>query len=199
MARDEIETRIEEAPERKRKSLVPVILAVLAGIAVGAIILIIALTRPASENTTASPGPVASASPAAPASVSPVPSPATVAERFIRTVGENTPIMFIADEETFLPGERRKLDNILAAAKGLRSADLSITGHTADNNLPHAQFVLSLERAQAVRDYLLKNPAGSVFTIQVRGRGALEPVVTGVPLSEQAANRRAEITVRDAR
>jgi outer membrane protein OmpA-like peptidoglycan-associated protein len=187
-----LEAPAGESAGTKRRKIVPLVLVILGLLAAALIVFVLLFARPVPERT---------ASPQAPVSAEPAASPAqaeTAAERFIRAVGENSPVMFIADQEFFLPGEERKLDNILAAAKEISKADLLVTGHTADNNMPEAQFVLSLERAQTVKAYLLKNPAGSVLTIEVKGKGATEPVVTGVPPGKQEANRRAEIKVKSA-
>ncbi len=128
----------------------------------------------------------------------------TPAERFTQTVKENSPVLFVADQEIWLPGEGVKLDRIVDALPEIRTATLTVTGHTADAGKPNAQFVLSAERAIAVRDYLLQHKGNTELDITIIGRGANDPVVTGVPggspvpLTEQAANRRAEIRVDKA-
>ena len=128
----------------------------------------------------------------------------TPAERFTQTVKENSPVLFFADQEIWLPGEGAKLDRIVDALPEIRAATLTVTGHTADAGKPNAQFVLSAERANAVRAYLLQHKGTTELNITIIGRGANDPVVTGapggppVPLSEQGANRRAEIRVDKA-
>jgi outer membrane protein OmpA-like peptidoglycan-associated protein len=120
------------------------------------------------------------------------------AARLIVTVAENSPVYFAANLETLLPDESDKLDRILAGFQGLNSVTLTVFGHTAEANKPNAQFVLSAERAITIRDYLRYHNPGIILHITIIGRGANDPVITGKPIAEQAANRRAEIKVDKA-
>jgi OOP family OmpA-OmpF porin len=106
--------------------------------------------------------------------------------------------MFVADEETWIPGEEAKLDRISATMAGLKKAALSVTGHTADDNKPNAQLALSIARAEAVKAYLLQHQGNTTLTITATGKGATEPKVTGVSVGDQGPNRRVEIAVTGA-
>ena len=195
-------------PPRKKKRRTPLFFIVWGLVIAAAIVIILLFVKRGVDASGVQTPEYASRPQAEESSQSPagvVPEPVLPpAERFRQTVEENSPVMFIADRETWMAGEEAKLNRIIAALPGLHSAALTVTGHTADAGKPNAQFVLSAERAIAVRDYLLKHRDGINLDITIIGRGANDPAVTGVsggppvPLAEQAANRRAVIRVDKA-
>ncbi len=82
-------------------------------------------------------------------------------------------------------------------AQGL-DADMQmvVIGHTDDTGSEAVNNPLSLDRAEAVRDYLARHgvPANR---IEVEGRGEREPVATNTTPQGRAMNRRAEIYLRE--
>jgi outer membrane protein OmpA-like peptidoglycan-associated protein len=71
-----------------------------------------------------------------------------------------------------------------------------VIGHTDDTGSDAVNNPLSLDRAEAVRDYLSRHgvPANR---IQVEGRGEREPVATNTTPQGRAMNRRVEIYLRE--
>jgi outer membrane protein OmpA-like peptidoglycan-associated protein len=123
---------------------------------------------------------------------------AGLALQFKQTVRENSPVLFIADQEFWLPGQEAKMDAIVKAMQGLSKIGLTVTGHTADASMPGPQLILSNERALAVKNYLVEKSGTTGLSVTAKGVGAANPVITDVPLSEQQANRRVDITVDTA-
>ncbi len=82
-------------------------------------------------------------------------------------------------------------------AQGLDAGmQMHVIGHTDDTGSDAVNNPLSLDRAEAVRDYLSRHgvPASR---IQVEGRGEREPVATNTTPAGRAMNRRVEIYLRE--
>ncbi|RPJ08756.1 MAG: OmpA family protein, partial [Spirochaetaceae bacterium] len=71
--------------------------------------------------------------------------------------------------------------------------NLTVTGHTADDNKPVPQSILSEERALIVKNYLMQKSIGFDLSITTVGKGATELVVKDMPIDQQEPNRRVEI------
>jgi outer membrane protein OmpA-like peptidoglycan-associated protein len=119
-------------------------------------------------------------------------------DQFKQIVADNTPLLFVGDQAVLLPGQEAKLDAIVESMTGFKKLELTLTGHTADTGLPARELELSRERALTIKNYLEKNLTGTELTITATGKGATEPVVKNVPVSEQQPNRRVEIAVNSA-
>ena len=71
---------------------------------------------------------------------------------------------------------------------------LSITGHTDNSGAEKYNQILSLERAQAVRDFFVEQGIdGSIVTVS--GAGEMEPVADNASREGRAVNRRVELQV----
>jgi outer membrane protein OmpA-like peptidoglycan-associated protein len=82
-------------------------------------------------------------------------------------------------------------------AQGLdATVQVQVIGHTDSSGSDAVNNPLSLDRAEAVRDYLSRHgvPAGRV---QVEGRGEREPVADNTSPTGRAQNRRVEIFLRE--
>ncbi len=82
-----------------------------------------------------------------------------------------------------------KLYTDLLTSEGLK---VRLVGHTDNIGNPSANMTLSLNRANAVRDYLIKKGIPS-NRIEVDGKGDTEPLNSNSTKAEQADNRRVEI------
>lgn len=124
---------------------------------------------------------------AKPAMAAPAPAPAVAPEApkpFIVFFG------FGSTDITAAGG--RVIDEAVAAAERLGIVDFTITGH-ADRAGPEAfNMILSLQRAEAVRDALVARGV-KANGISVAGRGEAEPAVATADGVREPANRRVEI------
>jgi OmpA-OmpF porin, OOP family len=101
---------------------------------------------------------------------------------------------FVADQATFLPGERERIGDIARILKGTESRSILVVGHTADVGNPEGQQRLSEERALAVVEALAAegvDPGRLIY----EGRGAREPLASNATPEGRARNRRVEITI----
>lgn len=104
-------------------------------------------------------------------------------------------LQFEPGTATLTPESQAQLPAILAQARALPGGELVVVGHTDRTGSPQANDVLSLQRAQAVRNLLI----GQGFQpdlIEAVGRGEREPVVPTEANVDEPRNRRAEIIVR---
>jgi len=95
------------------------------------------------------------------------------------------------------PSSAKNLDQIADLIRGHRNVVL-IRGHTSTDDLAadskeSSAMELSLRRASAVRDYLLKRGVAA-DTLRVVGSASFEPVILGAYTTDsQAMNRRVEV------
>jgi outer membrane protein OmpA-like peptidoglycan-associated protein len=196
------------APKPKKKGvLVPLLLVVLGIIAVGVLVYFLAFYKPQAQTELAGSVPAdketpvggeASAAEETPAAAGEEETSSSLLEQFKQTVAGNSPLLFVGDQAVLLPGEDKKLEKILKGIEGLRKIDLTLSGHTANVGFPAGELALSEKRALVIKNYLLENSKGAELKITTSGKGATEPIVKDVPVSEQQPNRRVEIAVNNA-
>ncbi|MGH6610242.1 MAG: OmpA family protein [Burkholderiaceae bacterium] len=105
-------------------------------------------------------------------------------------------ISFPVGQATITPNFRPVLDNFAQSLQQNPEATVTIIGHTDSSGSPAVNEPLSLQRADATRDYLVsRGIAPNRF--QVDGRGAREPVASNDTDAGRARNRRVEIFVGD--
>jgi len=103
-------------------------------------------------------------------------------------------INFIKGKSIILTRSRQALKYIYQMMTDHPTLEILIEGHT-DNVGDEAALVdLSLQRAEAIRDYLVHQGI-SVDRIQIAGRGATEALYGNTSESSRARNRRVEISV----
>jgi len=104
-------------------------------------------------------------------------------------------LYFFAKSTDIMPDSRATLDALLAEVAKRQAVEVQITGHTdrvgkvADNDR------LSIERAEAIRDVLIKNGLRASF-IRAVGRGEREPLIPTPDEQAEPRNRRVEVIVR---
>lgn len=86
------------------------------------------------------------------------------------------------------------LDDIAARLNELPGVPVQVQGHTDNQGDPDVNLLLSDDRAQAVRDYLILNGVESA-RLTARGFGASQPTADNSTSEGQAANRRVELVV----
>ena len=104
-------------------------------------------------------------------------------------------IQFYPDSAQFLPGELSKLDKIAEILMKYPERDILVGGHTALAGNAAGRLQLSLERAGAVADYLIKKKVRSPDRVVIRGYGAERPIGDNRTPEGMQKNRRVEITI----
>lgn len=92
------------------------------------------------------------------------------------------------------PAFQPVLDQLLAALPNYPAPEISVIGHTDRVGSLESNDLLSLQRAETVRDLILR--AGVTAPIEVSGRGEREPVVPTADEVAETSNRRVEINLR---
>jgi outer membrane protein OmpA-like peptidoglycan-associated protein len=104
-------------------------------------------------------------------------------------------LYFEEDSTTVSAGSQAVLATLLAEVAQRRAVEVQVTGHT-DRVGPEAyNDRLSQERAEAVRDMLVRAGLQASFTRAV-GRGEREPLVPTPDEHPEPRNRRVEVIVR---
>ncbi len=102
-------------------------------------------------------------------------------------------IHFVANKAEILPSSNEELISVLEAMKS-NSYDFEITGHTADVGSSSAKYNLSLQRAQAIKDYLVNNGIREK-RLMIKGYGSSKPVSGNDTPEEREKNRRVEFII----
>jgi outer membrane protein OmpA-like peptidoglycan-associated protein len=105
-------------------------------------------------------------------------------------------ISFPVGQATITPNFRSMLDNFAQSLQQNPETTVTIVGHTDATGSSTVNEPLSLQRADAVRDYLVSRGVAS-SRIVVDGRGAREPVASNDTEAGRARNRRVEIFLGD--
>jgi outer membrane protein OmpA-like peptidoglycan-associated protein len=87
-----------------------------------------------------------------------------------------------------------RIAGILLVSKGY---GLSVFGYTDDVGSPEYNQQLSVRRAKAVEDYLVRSGIDPAI-INVKGYGKTSPLVSGTAADDRAKNRRVEIALTDS-
>jgi len=105
--------------------------------------------------------------------VAPQPAPKAVP---LKKVSFGTDSLFIFDSAVINPADKKDLDELAADLKHTNFDTIYVTGYT-DRIGSHAyNMALSSERAEAVRDYLVKTAGIPTGKIVARGAGEASPV-----------------------
>jgi len=83
------------------------------------------------------------------------------------------------------------LDGVFNSLEAFPSVHVEITGHTDNVGGARANMILSLERAQSVKDYLI-NRGIAPARMTVKGKGESEPATSNRTAAGRAKNRRIE-------
>jgi OOP family OmpA-OmpF porin len=104
-------------------------------------------------------------------------------------------LQFEPGTSTLTAESQSQLPAILEQAAGRAGGEILVVGHTDRTGSPQANDVLSLQRAQAVRELLIQRGFDAAL-IEAAGRGEREPVVPTEANVNEPRNRRAEIIIR---
>ena len=106
-----------------------------------------------------------------------------------------TMVLFPFDSAKLNQAEFETLAAVVARARGLGFAEISLTGHTDRAGAAAYNMALSLKRAQVVRQALIRHSVPAVL-IKVAGKGESAPRVATADGVREAINRRVEIELR---
>lgn len=105
-------------------------------------------------------------------------------------------ISFATGRADIEPNFRSILDRFAASLQENPGTTVSIIGHTDSTGSDAINNALSLNRADAVRDYLVSRGV-SANRLVIDGRGSREPIASNNTAAGRAANRRVEIFVAE--
>jgi len=104
------------------------------------------------------------------------------------------PIYFATDKSDILPKYNKSLDQLAQYMQQCTSCRLTVSGHTDNTGQDEINQPLSLERAQAVKNYLVQKGI-SATRINCTNHSSAQPVRPNTNASNKQRNRRVEITI----
>ena len=105
----------------------------------------------------------------------------------------NEEILFGLNSAEIHPMSKEALSELAQALNSpqLKDAKILVEGHTDSTGTPERNMVLSQERAEAVRNYLVKEAGVSSDRLSAVGKGQSEPIDPNNPLAPE--NRRVKL------
>jgi outer membrane protein OmpA-like peptidoglycan-associated protein len=104
-------------------------------------------------------------------------------------------VLFGTGKSMLKPAARSRLDEVATALSGLPTdRKMLIEGHTDSTGTTEGNEVLSQERADAVRSYLISKGVPEE-TLQAEGKGQSTPIADNTTPEGRATNRRVEIVI----
>lgn len=141
----------------------------------------------------AAPVPAPVAAMPAPAAATPISTPVITKKTF------NAGALFAFDSAKLTPAAEKELAQLATEAKSLKQLNLvMVDGHTDNIGTAAYNQQLSIKRANAVRNALIKNGVAA-DKIQAKGYGFEKPVASNKTKEGRAQNRRVEITIDGAK
>jgi len=104
-------------------------------------------------------------------------------------------IQFLANSAELPESEKKKLRDIAQILKNIPQRKILISGHTALAGTEQDRMKTSLERAQAVANYLVSLGVRKASEIEVKGYGSQRPIADNKTSEGMALNRRVEFTI----
>lgn len=103
-------------------------------------------------------------------------------------------LQFYADSDKLLPGEESRLDAVAEVLRSVPNGMFLIEGHTAAVGRPEGEKNLSVERAKAIINELVKR-GFRAEQFMFYGHGGNKPIADNNTEEGRALNRRVEITI----
>ncbi len=116
----------------------------------------------------------------------------------LEVVDENTlrlnNVYFPVGKSEIINKSYRELDKVVEMMKEKPEMRIRVDGHTDNQGDSQLNKVLSIDRAKAVRDYLISKGIAA-DRVEFKGWGDTKPVVSNADETERQKNRRVEITI----
>lgn len=106
------------------------------------------------------------------------------------------PILFNFGKSSFKAGVTQTLDGMIGVMNEFPTSEYSIHGHTDSTGTKAFNLMLSDKRANAVKDYLIKNGVKET-RLTAKGFGETEPVESNSTAAGRAKNRRVEVKLNN--
>jgi outer membrane protein OmpA-like peptidoglycan-associated protein len=103
-------------------------------------------------------------------------------------------VLFATGKYHLLPAAQQKLDEVAKALLAQGFKEIIVEGHSDSRGSADSNQALSLNRARAVREYLVGNGI-TATQITARGMGETRPVASNNTPDGRANNRRVELIV----
>jgi outer membrane protein OmpA-like peptidoglycan-associated protein len=107
-----------------------------------------------------------------------------------------TPILFNFGKSSFKAGVTKQLDGMIGVMNEYPTSEYSIEGHTDSVGTKAYNLMLSDKRANAVKDYLIKNGVKD-SRLTAKGFGETKPVASNSTASGREKNRRVEVKLNN--
>ena len=104
-------------------------------------------------------------------------------------------IQFAPNTSEMTDGSLPEMDKAVKLLKSLKK-NILITGHTAAVGTPEAMYMLSVARAQTVKDYLVENGIEE-SRLEILGFGGEKPIADNETTEGRALNRRVEFHINE--
>lgn len=101
--------------------------------------------------------------------------------------------LFKHGSSSMMPGSEKKLEEIASTLVQHPHQMFLIVGHTDSTGSPRANYALSTERAQMVKDWLVTKTGLPTTHFVVEGAGNMHPIASNETEEGRAQNRRVEI------
>ncbi|KGA66566.1 OmpA family protein [Yersinia pseudotuberculosis] len=124
-----------------------------------------------------------------------VPPPPVIDKETPTTVRLDSLSLFDVGKFQLKPGSIKMLVDALMNIRAKPGWLIVVAGHTDITGDAQANQILSLKRAEALRDWMLSTSDVSPTCFAVQGYGATRPVATNESAEGRAANRRVEISL----
>ena len=104
-------------------------------------------------------------------------------------------MQFPVGQAVIMPENYKLLSKVQRAIGNFEGSSITIEGHTDSTGSKEMNDVLSQQRANAVKDYLVANKTLPSSKIVARGYGSVKPVASNATTEGRAANRRIDVIV----
>jgi outer membrane protein OmpA-like peptidoglycan-associated protein len=104
-------------------------------------------------------------------------------------------VLFQTGKSQLMPNSRQKLNQVADVLKDQPTRSIIVEGHTDSTGTDAKNDVLSLQRAERVKDYLTSRGVAS-DRIVARGFGSGHPIASNATPEGRADNRRVEIIIQ---
>lgn len=103
-------------------------------------------------------------------------------------------VLFDRGTANMLPGSEENLDEVVEFMNDNPNVSIEVAGHTDNQGRPDLNLLLSKDRAQAVKTYMVNNGIDA-SRIEDKGYGGTKPIASNAIEEERMKNRRVEFTI----